>query len=65
MSYPIDVIYVDRQDVVLRIDGAMKPWRIGKPEFGAKYVVELPAGEAARRDVRPGDKLEVQVIGAE
>jgi uncharacterized membrane protein (UPF0127 family) len=62
MSYPIDVIYVDGRDRVLRIDAAMKPWRIGRPEFGAKYVIELPAGEAARRDVRPGDVLEVRVL---
>ncbi len=63
MSYPIDVIYVDREDRVLKVDEAMKPWRVGKPVFGARYVIELPAGEAARRDVRPGDELEVEIAG--
>ncbi len=63
MSYPIDVIYVSREDVVLKIDEAMKPWRIGMPVSGARYVIEIPAGEAARRDVQPGDALEV--IGQE
>ncbi len=44
MPIPIDVLYCDRQDRVVAIDAALKPWRIGSPHRGVHHVLELPAG---------------------
>jgi uncharacterized membrane protein (UPF0127 family)/Flp pilus assembly protein protease CpaA len=58
MRFPIDVVFTDAELEVLDVRAAVQPWRaVGKR--GAKAVLELPAGEAARRGIRPGMKLEV------
>lgn len=58
MRFPIDVLYVDKDNVVVRIQHVLKPWRLG-PIYtrGARYVVELPAGTLAEAGVQLGDKL--------
>jgi uncharacterized membrane protein (UPF0127 family) len=57
MSYPIDVIYVDREERVLDLDEAIPPWRFGRIRWQSAYVIELPAGVLRRTGTRPGDQL--------
>ncbi len=57
MRFPIDILYLGHDNIVLRVDSAMKPWRIGPVFTGARYVVELPAGSAAHSETQPGDQL--------
>jgi uncharacterized protein len=59
MSIDIDVLYVDRNGVIRKIDRSLKPWRLGKPVWSATDVVELPAGFAAQKDLKIGDTLHV------
>ena len=59
MSVPIDVVYVTKEDCVAAIDHNMKPWAIGKPRKGVRYVLELPAGKAARIGLQVGDQLQM------
>lgn len=59
MSIPIDVVYVDRADRVVALDREMKPWAVGRPHRGARYVLELPAGTIARSGTLVGDQLQV------
>ena len=59
MRYAIDAIYLDRQGRVLRIDEAVKPGAVCPPQRGARHVLELPAGDAALRQILQGDVLEV------
>jgi uncharacterized protein len=61
MSIPIDVVYVDRDDRVVAIDAAMKPWRVGKIYGQSAYVIELPAGFVEQTGTQPGDQLKVRV----
>jgi uncharacterized membrane protein (UPF0127 family) len=65
MRIPIDVIYVDKNGIVLRADRAMKPWRIG-PLFvrHGRLVIELPAGTIERTQTEHGDHLRLDVISA-
>jgi uncharacterized membrane protein (UPF0127 family) len=44
MRFPIDVLFLDRQRRVKRVVLKLKPWRISPIVFGARTVVELPAG---------------------
>lgn len=57
MRFPIDVLYVDRDGAVVRVDAAMRPWRIGPLFAGGRAVVELPEGAAARSRTERGDRL--------
>ena len=55
MRYPIDLVFLDKTDTVVKIRPAMSPWRM---DFtNADAVIEMNAGFAAANDIRPGDKL--------
>jgi hypothetical protein len=56
MRFPIDVVFLDADGVVVAVRPEVPPWR-AVSHRGAKEVVELAAGEAARRDVRVGERL--------
>ena len=56
MRFSIDAVFLDRELVVRKVVPELKPWRIAVAR-GAKSVVELPAGQAARRGVTTGDRL--------
>ena len=60
MSIPIDVLYVDKEDRVVGLDPNMKPWAVGRPYRGVRYVIELPAGTIARTGTQVGDQLQVR-----
>lgn len=47
MRASIDVVYLDREDRVLKIVDALKPWR-GSMYLKAHSVLEVGAGEANR-----------------
>jgi uncharacterized membrane protein (UPF0127 family) len=63
MRFPIDAVFLDSENRVLRIAAQLKPWRIAGCR-GAKAVVELPAGECERVGLRPGDRLGVRPVEA-
>ena len=56
MRFPIDAVFLDRENRVLRVVTHLAPWRVAGCR-GSKAVVELPAGEAARVGLAPGDRL--------
>jgi uncharacterized membrane protein (UPF0127 family) len=57
MSYPIDALYLDAENQVLRVVPNLAPWRVGPTIRRARRVLELPAGHAARCGVQIGDRL--------
>jgi uncharacterized protein len=59
MRFPIDVVFLDRDGVVLGVEPDVAPWRLAGRR-GAKAVVELAAGESARRGIAVGDRLALQ-----
>jgi uncharacterized membrane protein (UPF0127 family) len=60
MSYPIDAIYLDARNSVLHVAANLAPWQIGPTVRHARRVLELPAGQAERCGVQPGDRLAFQ-----
>jgi uncharacterized membrane protein (UPF0127 family) len=60
MRFPIDVLYVDRENRIVWIDAIMCPWRLGRIVRRSHYVVELPAGTAARTGTEVGDEIVLQ-----
>jgi uncharacterized membrane protein (UPF0127 family) len=61
MRFPIDAVFLDRELRILKIAPDLKPWRMSAKK-GAKQVLEIAAGEAARRGLEPGQQL---VLGEE
>jgi|SRR5215217_5712370 len=62
MRFAIDAVFLDAELRVLSVRPRLRPWRMAG-ERGARAVLELPAGEADRRGVEPGNELEVLVGG--
>jgi uncharacterized membrane protein (UPF0127 family) len=54
--FPIDVVFLDREMRVLRAVPELPPWRIAGCRR-ARAVLELAAGEWARRGLRCGARL--------
>ncbi len=59
MRFPIDVVFLDAYLRVIKVVSPLPPWRSALAR-GGRAVLELPAGEAGRRDVKLGDRLDVQ-----
>src|SRR3954467_12940266 len=56
MRFPIDAVFLDREDGVLKVAAELPPWRMAACR-GSRTVLELPAGEAARQGLRRGVSL--------
>jgi uncharacterized protein len=59
MRFAIDALFLDRELRVLDIRASMPPWRVASKRR-ARSVLELSAGECARRGVEVGDRLELR-----
>ncbi len=59
MRFAIDVVFLDSELRVLRVDANVGAWRL-RACRGARSVLELGAGEAAARGVSVGDRIELR-----
>ena len=57
MRFPIDVIYLSEDNHVVKIVPEMTAWRASLGGKGAKRVLEMPPGAAARVNLTPGDQI--------
>lgn len=57
MKFPIDVLFVNKEDEIIACIEKMKPSRISKIYGKAKYVVELSAGTIESKDIKVGDRI--------
>lgn len=64
MKFPIDVIYLNKKRVVLKIKAEMPKRRMSFC-LRAHSVLELPAGMAGRTSTTVGDQLEVERVEKE
>lgn len=56
VRFPLDAVFLDPDQVVIRIDEDLRPFSTASCR-GAREVVELAAGECARRGLRVGDRV--------
>jgi len=56
MRFPIDAVFLDADQIVIRIEHEVGPWRTVSCR-GAREVVELAAGECRRRGLEVGDRV--------
>jgi hypothetical protein len=61
MRFPIDIVFLDSHMRVMKVVDSLPPWRTAGAHQ-AFSVLELAAGEAGRRGVGVGDRLDVQEV---
>lgn len=59
MRFAIDVVFLDSDGVVLRIERSMRPQRMVPLVRRAKQALELPAGATAAVDLGVGSRLAI------
>ena len=59
MRFSIDAVFLDRSGTVVRIARDLAPFRLAWGVLRARDTLEIPAGQAAATDLRPGDRLEI------
>src|SRR6266516_3156459 len=57
MRFPIDVVFLSRQGEILKVAERVPPWRARSCRH-SYAVLELAAGEAGRRGIAVGDRLD-------
>jgi uncharacterized protein len=61
MKFPIDVVFLDRDNHVLGISSGMVPYRISGVRLRGYSVLELPTGMIRKSHTEIGDKLEISL----
>jgi uncharacterized membrane protein (UPF0127 family) len=61
MRFPIDAVFLSRDGEVLKVAENVGAWRTRFCRR-AHSVLELPAGEAERREIAPGKRLEIRKL---
>lgn len=62
MRFAIDVVFADRDGVIVRLVNALRPFGLAWGGWRAVLTVELPAGTLAAADVVPGDRLRMERV---
>jgi uncharacterized protein len=61
MRFPIDVLYLDRNRLVVYLSYGLKPWRLGRISLRAASVLELPPETLRPSGTTLGDEIEIAV----
>ncbi len=62
MRFTIDVVFANRDGLVVKLRPNLAPWRIGIG-LGAFAAVELAAGSINRCEIECGDRLKIVGVG--
>jgi uncharacterized protein len=62
MRFPIDIVFLNQENRVIRICHDLRPWRFSPIVFGARMALELAAGAASSSSAAIGDAIELVVI---
>lgn len=57
MRFPIDVLFLSKEGIVLEIESRMKPWHVKPIVLYARSVLELTAGSAEQHGISTGDRI--------
>lgn len=59
MRFPVDVIFLDRRNTVVKTAAAVAPFRVCLGGRDARSAVELAVGTLEQSCTRPGDRVEL------
>ncbi len=61
MRFPIDVIYLDKDKVVVYARPNLQPWRLAPVNLKAASVLELPGNTLHSTGTAVGDRVEIEL----
>jgi uncharacterized protein len=61
MRFAIDVIYLDRDGIVVHLEQNLPPWRFAPVRLQAASVIELPCQTVASTETAVGDKIVITI----
>ncbi len=61
MRYPIDVVYLDSDHRVVKVEENVRPWRVTPVVVESATVLELPAHTVFNTGTKVGDVLEIKL----
>jgi uncharacterized membrane protein (UPF0127 family) len=64
MRFPIDIVALNEDGVVVDAVSDLGPWRIRLPRPGGVNVLELPVGSVARSNTQIGHRIEMKLAPA-
>jgi uncharacterized protein len=59
MKFPIDVLYLDTNKLVVHVEQNLKPWRVARVSLRAASVLELPKDTLKSSGTTIGDEIEI------
>ena len=59
MQFPIDVVFLDRYDLAIKVYHSLPPWRMSGTFFRSALCLELPAGSLLQSRTQEGDRLQI------
>jgi uncharacterized membrane protein (UPF0127 family) len=59
MSFPIDILYLNKEGRVVACSENLTPRRIDRPVLRARMALEMAAGAIRHHGVKVGDRLEI------
>lgn len=59
MRFPIDVAYLDGQNIVVYMEHNLKPWRVAPVRLQTASVLELPQNTLSETGTCLGDRIEI------
>ncbi len=63
MKFPIDIVVLDKNNVVVGVQEGLKPGRVGKLFWRAHSTLELPVGAIRASGTAKGDRIAWEDIG--
>jgi uncharacterized membrane protein (UPF0127 family) len=62
MKFPIDVVFLNKNCVILAMISGMMPYRISGVHLRAFSILELPNGTIKKSQTEVGDQLEISLV---
>jgi uncharacterized membrane protein (UPF0127 family) len=59
MNFPIDVLYLDANKLVVHVERNLKPWRVARVSMRTASVLELPGNTLESNGTAVGDEIEI------
>jgi uncharacterized membrane protein (UPF0127 family) len=62
MKFPIDVVFLNKKNLVIGLISEMGPYRISAVRLRSHSVLELPKGTLKKSRTEIGDQLEISLV---
>lgn len=62
MRFSIDVVFCNKENVIVGLSKNLKPWRISRYYFSAMFTIEFPEGTIERSELHIADRLTIEVL---